>query len=97
MTHRKRQNYRKRLVAVRDRRRGKQLTTEQMHRRSIVIYKKYIHVVIQMTEIHFSRVFGVHPWFLAPSSPNPWNFLTDKSKECILCYNLWSLALSSCT
>lgn len=29
--------------------------------------------------------------------PNPWNLLTDKSNECILCCNLWSLALSSYT
>lgn len=28
-----------------------------------------------MTKINFSYIFGIHPWFLAISSPNSWNFL----------------------
>lgn len=39
-----------------------------------VIYKKYTDVVIRMTKIHFSYIFGLHPWFPAHISQKPCNF-----------------------
>ena len=36
-----------------------------------MIYKKYRDLVIQMTKVHFSHIFGLHPQFLAHSYPNP--------------------------
>lgn len=44
----------------------------------IVTYRKYIYLVIQMTEIYFSGIFGLHPQFLAHHSQTPWNFLSDE-------------------
>lgn len=46
-----------------------------------MIYKKYSNLVIQMTKIHFSHTFGLHPQFLAHSYPNPWKFLSDKNNR----------------
>lgn len=40
----------------------------------VMIYKKYKYLMIQMTKIDFSWIFGFHSQFLAHSSPNPWNF-----------------------
>ena len=34
-------------------------------------------------------VFDLRPWFLALSSPNPWNFLNDKSNGSIFYCNIW--------
>ena len=43
-----------------------------------VIYKNYIYLVIQMTKIYFSYIFGLHTQFLACSSQNTWTFRSDK-------------------
>ena len=59
----------------------------------IVIYKKHVYLVIQMTKIYFSCIFGLHSQFLPHSSP--WNFLSDESNGSIFCYNIGSLVLSS--
>lgn len=44
-----------------------------------MIHTKYLYLVIQMTEIYFSCVFDLCPWFLAHSSPDPWDFLSIES------------------
>lgn len=52
--------YEKRLAVVRDWGIKKWLTTKWMHGYDIVINKKYIHLVIQMTKIYFSYIFALH-------------------------------------
>lgn len=39
-----------------------------------------------MTKIYYPCIFGVHPWFLAHSSKNPWNLLSDESNKDVFCY-----------
>ena len=55
---------------------------------NIVIYKKYINIIIQMIKIYFSCIFGLCLRFLAQSSPTPWNFLSDKSNRDIIIFGL---------
>lgn len=49
---------------------------------NIVIYNN-MSLLIQMTKVSFSRiyVFSFNPGFLAHSSPNPWNFLSNKANR----------------
>lgn len=54
-----------------------------------------LYLFIQMTKIYFLYIFGLNPWFLAHSSSNSWNFLSDKSNENIFCHSIWSLVFSS--
>lgn len=54
---------------------------------SIMIYEENVYVVMQMTKINFSFIFGLPSRFPAHSSPNPWNF--PKCWECgksVLCW-----------
>ena len=53
---------------------------------NIVIYMKYINLVIQRTQIHFSDTFGLHPQFLAHSSHAPWDFLSNERSNGISGY-----------
>ena len=53
-----------------------------------------LHLVLQMTKMYFSYLFGLCPHFLAHSSPNPWSFLSGKSSRSIFCY-IWSPVLSA--
>lgn len=43
----------------------------------------YVCMVIQITEIYLSDIFGLHPQFLAHSSQNAWNFQNDKNNKSI--------------
>ena len=57
----------------------------------IVIYQTHTHthLVTEMTNMYFSNKLGPYPLFPAEGSPNPWNFLSNKSN------NMWSLVLTS--
>ena len=61
----------------------------------ILWFIRNICLVIQMTEIYSSYIFGLHPWFLAHSSQNSWNLLSDRNNGSTFYYNIWSLVLSS--
>ena len=52
---------------------------------NIVVYKKYIHIllVIPMNDIYFSDRSGPHLQFPAQTSQNSWNFLSNKSSGII--------------
>ena len=54
-----------------------------------------LHLVLQMTKMYFSYLFGLCPHFLAHSSPNPRSFLSGKSSGSIFGYIVWSLVLNS--
>ena len=41
------------------------------------------------------HIFGLPPLFLAHSSPNPWNFLSEKNNRSIICYNICSSVISA--
>lgn len=56
---------------------------------SIVICKN-IYLVIQITKLYSSYIFGLCPEFLAFNSQNPWNFLSNKSNGRIFSSNIWS-------
>ena len=61
---------------------------------TILWFIRNLHLVIQMTKVYFSYLFGLCPQFLAHSSPNPLSLLSYKSSWSIFCY-VWSLVLSS--
>ena len=61
---------------------------------NIVLYRTYIFGHSEDQNLSFIYIFGLPPWFLAHSSQNLWNFLSDKSNGRIFYHSIWSLTFS---
>lgn len=51
----------------------------------IVIYEEHVYALGHLVDQNiFLIIFGLHPQFLVHSSPDPWNFLSDRAIEASL-------------
>ena len=63
---------------------GQYLATE-LNWTVILWFIRCIHLVVQITKIYSSHVFGLHPHFLVHSFQNPRSFLSDESLKDTFC------------